>query len=778
MPGRRRSGVKRSRTVTRRPKITRRGGRSQRATPVRNIKRTRNVTRVKRQNIKRSVRRNVQARSSPRPRPAARPASRPRRVLPRIPTRTPKPQRQAVRPVKRRVRRPVAARPPARPVRSGGAARAAAALGGLVFNAAAAHPQIAAESTALESALVQLNDQSTFNGIAADIASLDAAIQRVLDLLASARDKGYRYQGDLEDLAYQAAHQWGAVRGPLETDLQSEAQAFQDRLAPLSGPLKQLNAVLGTPEDAVPLLQTTQSAVNGLLGETGQVQSRLEAVYAEVETQINQLNQRLTQIHWALEQLETARFSLEKAEGLVMAVSARWDEEADDDPEGILYLTDARILFEQKEKEATKKVLFLTLASELVHELLIDERLDQVHAVKAASKGLFGHQDFLEVAFKSPELEVVDFHLNGQDSENWAALIERARTGRLAEDLATDTGISLSELSGPLTQASIVTLQGELNELQDEMMLKDVREDLEELENDVRSLERELAKLRAKGYAIEKNLEADLAILVSQWDRVKANAEKTLAHQTNLLSEQMQTVQQQQAALVGRSGDLAQARPQFLQIKSALASAEAQADAASSTVVSQYEDYAEEIEAFDMHLDWVSWMIDALATASFRLLSTESGVAATEAVWARPNADPENGILFLTDQRLIWEDRVGDYEVKFETPLSQVEEIKVEEAVGGQPERLLFRFGAEAQLPQTRFEPAQPVGEAWLKMVGRARAGDYQKDRAEEIDPEELARVAEAPVQCPNCGAAFTAPVLRGQNEIVCEFCRVITRLG
>ena len=406
------------------------------------------------------------------------------------------------------------------------------------------------------------------------------------------------------------------------------------------------------------------------------------------------------------------------------------------------------------------------------------ERLDQLESVKAESKGLFGHQDYLELRFKSQEVGEVDFHLNGQDSEAWAALVDRARSGRIEEDLATGAGISLAELTGPLTQANVVALQGEINELQDEMMLKDVREDLEELENDVRSLERELANVRAKGYAIEKHLEADLAVLVSQWERIKGNAEKMLVHQSGLLSGQMQTVQKQQADLVGRSDNLSAARPQYLQIKSAIASAEAQADAASDTVLAQYEAYAEEVEDFDSHLEWVLWMLDALATASFQLLATESGVAATEAVWYRPNAEPENGILFLTDQRLIWEDRVGDFELKFELPHSQIEEVRIEGATEAHGEQLFFKLGSGAPLPQTRFEPAQAVGEAWLKMVGRARAGDYHSDRAVEIDPEELARVASAPVQCPNCGASFTAPVLRGQTEIVCEYCRVVTRLG
>ena len=62
-------------------------------------------------------------------------------------------------------------------------------------------------------------------------------------------------------------------------------------------------------------------------------------------------------------------------------------------------------------------------------------------------------------------------------------------------------------------------------------------------------------------------------------------------------------------------------------------------------------------------------------------------------------------------------------------------------------------------------------------MIGRARAGDYASDRAVELDQNEIERIRNAPQQCSNCGAAFTAPVLRGQNEIACEFCGVVTRI-
>ena len=214
-----------------------------------------------------------------------------------------------------------------------------------------------------------------------------------------------------------------------------------------------------------------------------------------------------------------------------------------------------------------------------------------------------------------------------------------------------------------------------------------------------------------------------------------------------------------------------------MQIKSAVASAEAQADAADDAVIAQYDQYADEVETVTAHLAWVGWMLDALATATFQLLATESGVAATEAVWGRPGLEPENGILFLTDQRLLWEDRVGTFELKLEVPLAQVADVKkaLDEASG--QEFLDFGFASGAPYPTARFQLALPVGDAWLKMIGRARSGDYAKDRAVEIDQAELERIRNAPRQCSNCGAGLTAPILRGQNEITCEYCGQVIRI-
>ena len=96
-------------------------------------------------------------------------------------------------------------------------------------------------------------------------------------------------------------------------------------------------------------------------------------------------------------------------------------------------------------------------------------------------------------------------------------MIKRAKSGEIENERTTGTGISFSDLTGQLTNADLLALQNEVNDLQDEMMLKDVQSELAELENETRSLERDLGELRAKGYAVEKNLEVDISVLISQW---------------------------------------------------------------------------------------------------------------------------------------------------------------------------------------------------------------------------------------------------------------------
>lgn len=723
----------------------------------------------------------------PRPRPAFRPSAPPPRVQNRVgPPLGSMPKPQTVgRPgsPKGLGSRPMP--PSARPVggmpqrqRSGAAVAAgSAASAAWALNTGAAPADLSAELNSLQYSLDELHQRSSFSQLDADVASLDSNLNHALNLLESAREAGYKYQGDLEDIAYTAMTRWQQIREDVGRKIQQSATSFRGQLGPMDNYVRQLNMSLGSGAQALNAIGTLRNEISQALGRVGELERSIESSYDEIERAASELITRLTAIHWMLGQAGEASFPFEKDEDLYRAVKARWDYEGDQDPEGILFLTSKRLIFERKEKVATKKLLFITTAKELVQQLMIGQTLANVKDTKAQNKGLFGHQDFMDVTFSDAKIGTIAFHIDGQSSEDWARHIKDAKSGKIEGERAKASKLSFSDLTGELTQAHIVELQNEVNELQDEMMLKNLATELNTLENDTQNLGRQLSKLRGRGYAIEKALEADVQVLSAQWERIKERAHAAMDMQVKMLGEQMKAIQAQTATLAGMAGNLAAARPAYMQLKSAMASAEAQAEAAEETVLDQYDEYAEEVESLHAHFAWVDWMLDALATASFTLTATESGVAAVEAVWERPGLDPENGILFLTDQRFLWEDRVGDFELKFDVAIDQILDVKEEENPETGMDVLVASLGKGAPVPNARFSLAQPVGEDWLKMIGRARTGGYTDDRAAEIDPALMERIRNAPTQCPKCGGAFTAPVLRGQTEITCEFCSTVTRI-
>jgi hypothetical protein len=99
-------------------------------------------------------------------------------------------------------------------------------------------------------------------------------------------------------------------------------------------------------------------------------------------------------------------------------------------------LTDERVLFEQKEEIATKKVLFIATEKQKVQELKWEAALSQIESVKAGEKGGailgIGKKELLEFRFGS-NVKVRDALLRLEaDSDTWQALIGRVKSGDMA----------------------------------------------------------------------------------------------------------------------------------------------------------------------------------------------------------------------------------------------------------------------------------------------------------------------------------------------------------
>jgi hypothetical protein len=115
------------------------------------------------------------------------------------------------------------------------------------------------------------------------------------------------------------------------------------------------------------------------------------------------------------------------------------------------------LLFEQREEVVTKKRFGLFKAeSEMVQKLHIAVQVHEIDQISHKEEGGFlgmGKADILELVFAATaSLSRARFHLKGQDSADWAAMINRIQSGEIDGD-RSDEYVDELEAAG-ITSAS------------------------------------------------------------------------------------------------------------------------------------------------------------------------------------------------------------------------------------------------------------------------------------------------------------------------------------
>ena len=272
----------------------------------------------------------------------------------------------------------------------------------------------------LESKVVLAETKDRVEDLASNVSG---TLQQVKEL----RSKGYLYEPDLEDRAIELRRQWANLR----PDLMEEIEAQRDRLERSKKSVDVLirGARAGnvTQSKAVNRLETGMADLDA---EIEAAQDSIRGMYDGFSSRLSKLRSHLHEIKWMMEQAAESSFDWLPTEGVLRAVNANWVRNQEDEPRGVLFLTDQRMLFERKEEVATKKVLFITTEKEMVQEPLLDFPLASVKEAKAENKGLMGHEDhlFIEADSNAP-LSHMHFHLDGQDCKLWVRTIQRAGRG-------------------------------------------------------------------------------------------------------------------------------------------------------------------------------------------------------------------------------------------------------------------------------------------------------------------------------------------------------------
>jgi predicted nuclease with TOPRIM domain len=262
--------------------------------------------------------------------------------------------------------------------------------------------------------------------------------QRIKEL----RARQYAFEAQLETQADDLHRRWKQLVPSIERQVAIETRTLRQDLEDLEEKYENANRLSRNPRAALNLLDRLEDSIDALDDKVDSIETTIKGKYDHLENEINELVSFLTRIENAIDELDEACFSLLASESLIMAVDAVWfgdNKEDKNDPEGVLYLTDQRIIFEQKEKIAKKKVLFITTESELVQRLLFDFPVALVEDAEASKQGMFKNKDQLEITLShGGPFDNAFLHLKGQSSNDWRALIKRAKEGNFNKNRAIE----------------------------------------------------------------------------------------------------------------------------------------------------------------------------------------------------------------------------------------------------------------------------------------------------------------------------------------------------
>jgi len=291
--------------------------------------------------------------------------------------------------------------------------------------------QIAGEIASLQSKIGQLQDSVRLSRVRDALEDVYTKTNGLAMQIHSLREHGYAFEKEMETQAEELSKQWMSLYPSLSSGMNQASASLQAALRPLEAQMSQLGMLKSNPSAARPRIDSLQTNLKILEDRVEAAERQVNGMYNAFNSQLSAFVQHLHEIEWMLDQLAEAKFTLLPTESGLMAVKAVWCpevKEKKDDPEGVLYLTDQRLIFEQKEEIATKKMLFITTAKEKVQAVKWEAPVATLEEISPSKQGLLKNEDHLDIRFgEGSSVKSVHLHI-WQDAKEWVQLLNRAKT--------------------------------------------------------------------------------------------------------------------------------------------------------------------------------------------------------------------------------------------------------------------------------------------------------------------------------------------------------------
>lgn len=299
--------------------------------------------------------------------------------------------------------------------------------------------EITSQYQSLRRTYDDFEDGIRLSSVSSSVNDISDSINKLPDEIKEIRDRGYIFASYLENKAEVLRNHWDEIRDRVQSAMDDEMRTLRQDFAELERDVEKADKVEDIPEKLERILPDIESGLERLQAKIDAASSHVQDIYSTLENDLNQMNAQLRDIKWYLEQKEEASFDFLANENIFLAAKAEWvqTDKGKKDPDGIMFLTDQRMVFEQKEKTGKRLGMF---GGKMEQEVEWEVQLNQVEEVEAEKKGMFGGKDMLNFKLGSgaPFADLAVEVKGGVDCRFWAKQVERMIKGETTDERAIE----------------------------------------------------------------------------------------------------------------------------------------------------------------------------------------------------------------------------------------------------------------------------------------------------------------------------------------------------
>ena len=265
------------------------------------------------------------------------------------------------------------------------------------------------------------------NGLAEQFSAekIGQQVNTVQDQFQKIEQRGYAFLADLKRKLPDLRDQWDTARDQLHDTLTQQQVAIKKVVGETGAYIERVKEV-----DTAGL-NKSETMVNTLQKTVEDAEEALGKLVEPITSAINAITSELYKIDRYLDARDEASFDFESGERVILADKAEWvvTGKGKEDPDGIVYLTDRRVIFEQKEKTGKKLGLF---GGKKEQEIEWAITLDQIANIETENKGLLGGKDMITLTLSAgAEHNPLVMEIKSADNKFWKDMLEKAKSGKV-----------------------------------------------------------------------------------------------------------------------------------------------------------------------------------------------------------------------------------------------------------------------------------------------------------------------------------------------------------